>query len=137
MKYLLLVVLLVVMSCASAGVPHSFVRQSVQISDTTSIIRSMSELGYPIDFKDESAGVVNTGWYNFNVLRGVLKISWAIRSRVLFVIKEGAAQMTFECQASYGSALGGQQWQPVNDPAGVSVAEEERARVLTALGGKE
>lgn len=135
MKRLLTILPLLLIGCAATQVPYSFTRQTIPAFETTAIVRAMSELGYPIDFKDEAAGVVNTGWHDFNVQRGALKISYAMRSRALFVVKDGATQMQYECQASYGGAVGGQQWQPVNatDKNGIAVAEQERRRIMDAL----
>lgn len=126
-------------SCAPALVTHNFGTHTLQGPQTetfSAVIKALAGLGYTVDFADEKAGVINTGWYSYNVQRGMSKVSWGLQSRALITIADtGQVNLKFETQAAYGSALGAQYWQPLydGDEPGIKAAESEYQRVKSGL----
>jgi hypothetical protein len=107
-KIIYLLIVLLFMGCAAQRQINPLLLTTNENQSFEKIRKTFSELGYPIEYADKEAGIINTGWYSFTIVRGLLKIAWAGRIRLMIVVdNKQIVRLRTYCEVALGSIFGG------------------------------
>ena len=110
MKALFLVVFLFLAGCATTIEDQSevVIKQSLPTTQSISDIKKkLASEGYFVDREDKSIGLIQLQPVDQMVKRGVLDVTWPVKTQHTLLQTKSGVQITTKFQCQYGSILNG------------------------------